>query len=81
MAWVAVHKDGEENIFTFKPYRRDYNHISYKLYKPTHWTDEYVSDYGNEYTGISLPKGTIKKIIGRDLTWEDEPVELKEKHP
>lgn len=29
-------------------------------------------------TEISLPKGTIKKLIGRDLTWEDNPVELKE---
>lgn len=27
---------------------------------------------------ISLPKGSIKKLIGRDLTWEDNPVELKE---
>ena len=27
---------------------------------------------------IYLPKGTIKKLIGRDLTWQDEPVELKE---
>lgn len=27
---------------------------------------------------ISLPKGIIKKLIGRDLTWEDNPVELKE---
>jgi hypothetical protein len=22
-----------------------------------------------------VPKGTIKKLIGRDLTWQDEPVE------
>lgn len=36
MAWVVVHKDGEENIFAFKPYRIDYNHISYKPYEPTH---------------------------------------------
>lgn len=27
---------------------------------------------------ISLPKGSIKKLIGYDLTWEDEPVEIKE---
>lgn len=27
---------------------------------------------------IELPKGSIKKLIGRDLTWEDNPVELKE---
>lgn len=28
-----------------------------------------------DYT-IELPKGTIKKLIGRDLTWENNPVEL-----
>jgi hypothetical protein len=27
---------------------------------------------------VELPKGTIKKLIGYDLTWEDEPVILKE---
>lgn len=26
---------------------------------------------------IELPKGSIKKLIGRELTWNDEPVELK----
>lgn len=26
---------------------------------------------------IELPSGTIKKLTGRDLTWDDEPVELK----
>jgi hypothetical protein len=25
---------------------------------------------------VVLPKGTIKKLIGRELTWNDEPVEL-----
>ena len=30
-----------------------------------------VTDY------IELPKGTIAKLIGRELTWDDEPVELK----
>lgn len=30
---------------------------------------------GGEY--VNLPQGSIKKLIGRDLTWEDEPVELK----
>ena len=27
---------------------------------------------------LALPKGSIKKLIGRDLTWEDNLVELKE---
>jgi hypothetical protein len=26
--------------------------------------------------GIELPEGSIKKLIGRDLTWNDEPVEI-----
>ena len=25
---------------------------------------------------IQLPKGTIKKLIGRELTWDDEPVKI-----
>ena len=81
MAWVAVNKDGKESIFAFKPYRRDYNRSLYKLYEPTCWSDEDVSDYGNEDTGISLPKGTIKKLIGRDLDRSNDPVELKEEQP
>ncbi len=27
---------------------------------------------------MALPHGSIKKLIGRELTWKDEPVELKE---
>lgn len=27
---------------------------------------------------INIPKGTIKKIIGYDLTWKDNPIELLE---
>ena len=27
---------------------------------------------------LNLPKGSIKRLIGRELSWEDEPVELKE---
>jgi len=27
---------------------------------------------------IELPKGSIQKLIGRELTWDDEPVELTE---
>ena len=78
MAWVAVDKFGKEGIFAFRPFRIDSNSLLYKLWEPEYWSDEDVSDYGNEDTEIKLPKGTIKKLIGRDLTWEDNPVELKE---
>ena len=75
MAWVAVDKSTVECIFGNKPKR-----------KVGHWEDiDYIVHfvYGKEVaceidTGLVLPKGSIKKLIGRDLTWEDEPVELKE---
>lgn len=66
MAWVAVDKDGTETIFTNRPCR----------------VFDDVEDYFYWDTSsgllILIPKGTIKKLIGKDLTWEDEPVELKE---
>ena len=45
----------------------------------------YKPDRGNECWNpncviafFGLPKGSIKKLIGKDLDWNDEPVELKE---
>ena len=26
---------------------------------------------------VELPKGSVEKLLGRELTWNDEPVELK----
>jgi hypothetical protein len=33
---------------------------------------------GETCTLISVPKGTIKKLIGREMTWEDEPINIAE---
>lgn len=64
MAWVAVDKDGTEVICNPEPYRDTVDFM---------WCIE-----SGFYSGaIQLPKGTIKKLLGRKLTWEDEPVELK----
>ena len=66
MAWVAVDKNGSECIFEKKPFR---------LRKQ--WMIP-ISFKNAEYCGFSdLPKGSIKKLIGRELSWNDEPVELK----
>lgn len=87
--WLAVDKDGTEKIFNVRPFRgntqEDKDHVTYvgenygKWY-PEH--DERNDDTGDPYYlgySIELPKGTISKLIGRGLSWEDEPVELKEK--
>lgn len=68
MAWLAVDYDRGEYIYDYKPVRRGY----------LTWGQESID--GEELGDcVELPKGTIKKIIGRELTWEDEPVELEEK--
>lgn len=36
----------------------------------TYWNE---NDYWDE---VELPKGSIKKLIGYELTWEDEPIEI-----
>lgn len=64
MAWLAVDKDGTECICSTEPYRDWVNFM---------WCIENIFD---SYA-IRLPKGSIKKLIGRELTWEDEPVEFK----
>ena len=35
-----------------------------------------VGDYCIGYSIFHLPKGSIKKLIGRDLSFSDKPVEL-----
>lgn len=69
MAWLAIDRECKEWIFSNKPQR---------LSSKGEWIDEVFEDYIRFITDIELPKGTIKKLIGRDLTWQDEPVELKE---
>lgn len=60
MAWVVV--DGRDNTEWI-----------YK-YKPAR---EQESGYWWDSDDcIELPQGSIKKLIGRDLTWDDDPVEI-----
>ena len=67
MAWVAVNRYDDEYIFEAMPKR------FYCVWAPTY------CEYENRvYDYVELPKGSIKKLIGRELSWNDEPVELKE---
>lgn len=66
MAWVAVDKDGMECVYATKPERNK---------KSKRWQ---VASFRLLLNVVKLPKGSIKKVIGRELSWNDEPVELKE---
>ena len=73
MAWVAVDKDGRECIYQFRPKRGN------NEFCPKRGNNQFIPLY--EYSmWMTLPKGSIKKLIGRDLTWQDEPVKLKGKY-
>lgn len=61
MAFVATDKDGREIISFFKPHR----------------STEYQGVWYCWGSEIKLPKGSIRKLIGRELTFDDKPVELK----
>lgn len=68
MAWLATDKNGEEYIYEEKP-SRGYGCI---------WKATFYDEKDRNSDFIELPKGSIKKLIGRELSFSDEPVELKE---
>lgn len=56
--WLAVNKNGNEVVFKNKPIRW--------------WRSVWIVDEGADDV-IEMPTGTIKKLIGKELTWKDEP--------
>ena len=88
--WVSVDKDGTEKISNSEPMRRQFKgkRILSAMwgmftgnYSKNNW-NKWCNGYSNDekdflpFMGVIIPKGTIEKIIGRKITWEDEPVEV-----
>jgi len=71
MPYVAVNKNGTEVIAD----ELERNHYMYK----NEWSESMDISGSDWNNAVELPKGSIEKLIGRKLTWEDESVELKEK--
>ena len=61
MVYLFVDKDGTEGCANETP-NRDFGE----------WRG-WKTVYGEECTITTLPKGTIEKLIGRVLTWDNEP--------
>lgn len=66
MAWLVIDENGEELKFKKKPYRECHPGFC-SIWKSTE------SD-NPEF----LPKGTIKTLIGKNLTYWDKPYKIKE---
>lgn len=88
MAYLAVNKNGSERIFDSECTHREPERkgsciiedrydwgINHGYTQPYYWCIKDY-EYNNEDTGIPLPKGTIEKIIGKKLTWEDNFVKI-----
>jgi hypothetical protein len=88
--WLFVDKDGTEKISNTEPIRRQFKGIrilsamfgactgNYTKNNWNKWCDGWSTDRKDflPFNGVILPKGTIEKILGRKITWEDEPVEV-----
>lgn len=91
MCWLAVDKNGTECVFKRKPKRvkttNKWDDIVIKFIcegKLYGWIGGYErhQTYGElqtikQSTRSKLPKGSIEKLIGEKLTWENEPFEFK----
>jgi hypothetical protein len=64
--FLAVDKDGTEKIFQDQPKRGK------KAFVP-------CSVFNEKY--LTVPKGTMLRLIGRELTWEDEAEEVTDYKP
>ena len=70
-AWVAVNANGDEYIFNSCPKPTEYDD----------WTDtfEYIDNDGSINSisgGVHVPNGTIKKLLEKDITFDESPIEI-----
>lgn len=89
MTYLAVDKDGIEKITNVRFFKAEEalnilieEEQKYEMYRDkcvNVWTDDYSDGYFNvpKFSGVILPKGTIKKLIGFELTWDDNPYKIE----
>jgi len=75
MAWLAVNENGIEVICKNRPKRIKVYHIDIDTLE-YRWEDSEIVADSIQWHNIYLPDGAIRKLIGRKLTWDDEPVEI-----
>lgn len=65
MAFLTISNAGQEVIWYFKPVRDEF-------------FKQWISKERYPYDAfVELPKGSIEKLIGRKMSWEEEPFEYK----
>lgn len=69
MAYLAIDKKGRETIHEGRP---DFHGCEWWY----SFDDGVEGEYFTNSCTIDLPKGTIVKILGRELTFEESPIEI-----
>ncbi len=73
-SWICVDGHGDERIFPCEPHRK-FPNMNLEVLWGQRWTTNPIE---KEYQkGILLPKGTIKFLIGKNMTYDDEPIKIK----
>ena len=62
MAYLTVDLDGTEIVWDRRPHRNSFGSWEY--------------DEKNPCCFVELPNGTIKKITGEDMIFDDDPVKI-----
>lgn len=76
MVWLVVDKNNNEFLFGSDRYG-----IDKPIYDEDYWVIEHydkraIIEYTYDY-GTQLPKGSIKKLLGRDISFEESPVKYE----
>lgn len=74
MAWIVRNENGALLISNNKPER-----VNPKGLKYSYWsfnTEMFLDEHVDTYF-IQLPSDADEKLIGKHISWEDNPVELK----
>lgn len=67
MLFLAVNKNGTEIV----------SNLILKRFNGM-WVFYLYEDDDDCTQTVELPKGSIKKLIGKEITWNDEPIIIKE---
>ena len=74
--WLAVDGHGVEYAFNEEPIR-DFPNLDLRVKWGQRWLVGTSRDPYKTRCGVKLPKGTIKSLIGKQLTYSDEPILLE----
>jgi hypothetical protein len=72
MAWIARNNNGILVISNNKPVRVNLRRLKYWSFDMEMLLDEHADTYF-----VQLPSDADERLIGRHITWEDEPVEIE----